>query len=393
LLAVGDIYSPTLGRFTESGEPVAVVTLPASSHEYGNIYFDHEMRINRLVEKPQQGQANYVLAGIFVLPHEFLRRLEKADQDILECFQDYIAQGQFHAQLWEKGWLDMVHPWHILEANKMILNQWATASIDTSAQLRGNVRIEGAVRIEGNVVIESGSVLKGPCLIGKGSYIGNNVLIRNHSVVGPKSLVGYGCELKNCIAFGGNDIGRLSFLGDSVLGVIVSAILYRLYPQSEEGALTRMRAQVVKKDTLAQIARRLQLGNYLNLGGSAGKGGGTNNDSILADALESLIGAVYLDAGLEQAQNCVEEIFEQELSAIDLRRTAKDPKTELQELLQSRGMLLPKYKVESISGSSHEPDFVVSCYVEANHLVQTGTGSSRKSAEQAAAKKLLLILR
>ena len=85
---------------------------------------------------------------------------------------------------------------------------------------------------------------------------------------------------------------RLEFLGDSVLGVIVSAILYRLYPQSEEGALTRMRAQVVKKDTLAQIARRLQLGNYLNLGGSAGKGGGTNNDSILADALESLIGAV-----------------------------------------------------------------------------------------------------
>ncbi|MDP7156639.1 MAG: GlmU protein, partial [SAR324 cluster bacterium] len=167
---------------------------------------------------PQQGQANYVLAGIFVLPHEFLRRLEKADQDILECFQDHIAQGQFHAQLWEKGWMDMVHPWHILEANKMILNQWATASIDTSAQLRGNVRIEGAVRIEGNVVIESGSVLKGPCLIGKGSYIGNNVLIRNHSVVGPKSLVGYGCELKNCIAFGGNDIGRLSFLGDSVLG-------------------------------------------------------------------------------------------------------------------------------------------------------------------------------
>ncbi|MBQ31582.1 MAG: GlmU protein [Deltaproteobacteria bacterium] len=218
LLAVGDIYSPTLGRFTEFGEPVAVVTLPASSHEYGNIYFDHEMRINRLVEKPQQGQANYVLAGIFVLPHEFLRRLEKADQDILECFQDHIAQGQFHAQLWEKGWMDMVHPWHILEANKMILNQWATASIDTSAQLRGNVRIEGAVRIEGNVVIESGSVLKGPCLIGKGSYIGNNVLIRNHSVVGPKSLVGYGCELKNCIAFGGNDIGRLSFLGDSVLG-------------------------------------------------------------------------------------------------------------------------------------------------------------------------------
>lgn len=186
---------------------------------------------------------------------------------------------------------------------------------------------------------------------------------------------------------------RLEFLGDSVLGVIVSAILYRLYSDSEEGELTRMRAQVVKKDTLAQIARRLQLGDYLKLGGSAAKGGGTENDSILADALESLIGAVYLDAGLEQAQITVEAVFEEEFNAIDPGRTAKDPKTELQELLQSKGLLLPKYKVESISGSSHEPDFVVSCYVEDNHLVQTGTGSSRKSAEQAAAKKLLLILR
>ena len=218
MLAVGDVYSPTLGRFTEFGEPVAVVTLPVSSHEYGNVYFDHEMRIGRLVEKPQQGQANYVLAGVFVLPHDFLERLEKADQDILECFQKHIATGQFHAQLWEKDWMDMVHPWHILEANKMILGQWTAASIDTSAQLRGNVRIEGAVRVEENVIIESGSVLKGPCLIGKDSYVGNNVLIRNSSVVGPKSVVGYGCELKNCIMFGGNDIGRLSFLGDSVLG-------------------------------------------------------------------------------------------------------------------------------------------------------------------------------
>ena len=186
---------------------------------------------------------------------------------------------------------------------------------------------------------------------------------------------------------------RLEFLGDSVLGVIVSAILYRLYSDSEEGELTRMRAQVVKKYTLAQIARRLQLGDHQKLGASAAKGGGTENDSILADALESLIGAVYLDAGLEQAQITVEAVFEEEFNAIDPGRTAKDPKTELQELLQSKGLLLPKYKVESISGSSHEPDFVVSCYVEDNHLVQTGTGSSRKSAEQAAAKKLLLILR
>ena len=140
------------------------------------------------------------------------------------------------------------------------------------------------------------------------------------------------------------------------------------------------------------MARQHQLGNYLKLGGSAGKGGGRGNDSILADALESLIAAVYLDAGFEQARRSVEKIFEEELNAIDPGHAAKDPKTELQELLQSQGMLLPKYKVESISGSSHEPDFVVSCSVEHDLLVQTGTGSSRKHAEQAAAKKCLLIL-
>ena len=179
---------------------------------------------------------------------------------------------------------------------------------------------------------------------------------------------------------------RLEFLGDSVLGIIVSAVLYRLYTESEEGELTRMRAQVVKKDTLAQIARRLQLGSYLKLGGA-------DIDSILADALEALNGAVYLDAGLEQAQISVAEIFKEELDAIDPGCMAKDPKTELQELLQSKGMLLPKYIVESMSGSSHEPNFVVSCHVEDDQLVKSGTGPSRKSAEQAAARKLLRILR
>ncbi len=194
-------------------------------------------------------------------------------------------------------------------------------------------------------------------------------------------------------SFGASNNERLEFLGDSVLGVIVSTILYRLYKESEEGELTRMRARLVKKDTLAQVARRLRLGNHLKLGGSAAKVVHTGNDSILADALESLIGAVYLDAGLEQAQISVEKIFEEELSEINPRCTVKDPKTELQELLQSKGSVLPKYKVESVSGSSHEPDFVVSCSVDGDQLVQIGTGSSRKNAEQEAARKLLLVLR
>ena len=185
---------------------------------------------------------------------------------------------------------------------------------------------------------------------------------------------------------------RLEFLGDSVLGVIVSAILYRLYPDSGEGELTRMRAQVVKNETLAQIARRLQLGSHLKLGGSAVKGV-ADNKFVLADALESLIGAVYLDAGLEQAQMTVAKIFEPELNAVDPGPAAKDPKTKLQELLQSKGMSLPKYKVESISGSPPNETFLVGCCVEDDQLVQYGTGPTRSSAEQAAAQKLLSILR
>ena len=117
------------------------------------------------------------------------------------------------------------------------------------------------------------------------------------------------------------------------------------------------------------------------------------SDKITGDCLEALIGAIYLEAGLEQAQLSIEKIFLEELSVINPQNATKDPKTELQELLQSKGMLLPKYKVEKISGSSHEPEFLVSCSVEDSQLVQMGMGSTRKNAEQVAAKKLLLVLR
>ena len=224
LLVYGDVltddnpYLSILQTYTETDKEVAMVALPESSKEFGNVYLDHEMKISRLIEKPSGEQANYVFAGMFVLFPNIFELLEMFNNDISRCYEHIIGSSGLQACLWEKGWIDMIHPWHILVANQMLMNSWETAKIDNSAKLLGHVHLEGAVRIGPNVTVESGTVLKGPCYIGENSYIGNNSLIRNFSAIGPNSTVGYGSELKNCVLFGGNDIGRLSFVGDSVLG-------------------------------------------------------------------------------------------------------------------------------------------------------------------------------
>ena len=224
LLVYGDVltddnpYLSILQTYTETDKEVAMVALPESSKEFGNVYLDHEMKISRLIEKPSGDQANYVFAGMFVLFPNIFELLEMFNNDISRCYEHIIGTGGLQACLWEKGWIDMIHPWHILVANQMLMNSWETANIDNSAKLLGHVHLEGAVRIGPNVTVESGTVLKGPCYIGENSYIGNNSLIRNYSAIGPNSTVGYGSELKNCVLFGSNDIGRLSFVGDSVIG-------------------------------------------------------------------------------------------------------------------------------------------------------------------------------
>ena len=197
---------------------VALVTLPESSKEFGNVYLDHEMKISRLVEKPQANQSNYVFAGMFVLFPKIFELLAEKQNDVSRCYEQMVESNKLQACLWEKGWIDMIHPWHILDANKMIMSSWQTAEIDSTVKLLGHVHFEGAVRIGPGVTIESGTVLKGPCYIGSNSYVGNNSLIRNFSAIGPDSIVGYGSELKNCVLFGNNDVGRLSFVGDSVFG-------------------------------------------------------------------------------------------------------------------------------------------------------------------------------
>ena len=224
LLVYGDVmtdYNPFLSilqTYSETDREVALIALPESSKEFGNVYLDHEMKISRLVEKPQANQANYVFAGMFVLFPKIFERLAENQNDIFRSYEQLIASSGLQACLWEKGWIDMIHPWHILDANRMLMSSWQTAEIDSTVKLLGHVHLEGAVRIGPDVTIESGTVLKGPCYIGANSYVGNNSLIRNFSAIGPNSMVGYGSELKNCVLFGNNDVGRLSFVGDSVLG-------------------------------------------------------------------------------------------------------------------------------------------------------------------------------
>ncbi|MEN6585673.1 MAG: ribonuclease III [Sulfuricella sp.] len=178
---------------------------------------------------------------------------------------------------------------------------------------------------------------------------------------------------------------RLEFLGDSVLNCAIAARLYQAYPRLPEGDLSRMRAALVKEQTLAEVAFRLKLGEILMLGEGELKSGGFRRPSILADALEAIIGAVYLDAGFVAAERMILALYEPLLQDLDPKTIAKDPKTQLQEYLQSRKLALPQYEVLAIRGEAHEQEFEVECIIPGLNIRSLGEGHSRRSAEQNAA--------
>jgi len=182
---------------------------------------------------------------------------------------------------------------------------------------------------------------------------------------------------------------RLEFLGDSVLGYVISSELFRRFPQAREGALTRGRAVLVKGDTLAELALDLQLGDYLQLGPGELKSGGFRRKSILADAMEAIIGAIYLDGGLDAAKQHILNIYADKLQDLSLEDVGKDPKTQLQEQLQADKKPLPVYEVFATTGSDHEQVFEVICKVAGLPKPIMGSGRSRRKAEQDAAKKVL----
>ena len=184
---------------------------------------------------------------------------------------------------------------------------------------------------------------------------------------------------------------RLEFLGDAVLGYIVAEWLFEQFPKATEGQLSRLRASLVKRATLAEIARQLNLGDYLLLGSGELKSGGFRRDSILADAMEAILGAIVLDSGngLEQCCACIHRLLASKVGELSPGEELKDPKTRLQELLQSRKLDLPAYDVVEVTGKAHHQRFAVECRVDAMQQCVRGEGSSRRRAEQAAAEAML----
>lgn len=190
-------------------------------------------------------------------------------------------------------------------------------------------------------------------------------------------------------SLGTKNYERLEFLGDSVLGFTISAYLYERFPDLSEGELTRLRASLVRKESLAKLARQLELGRYLKLGIGELKSGGFDRDSILADTMEALFGAVYIDGGIEAANRVVLALYKSLLQSVDPAAIQKDPKTRLQEYLQKRARPIPEYEVINVSGEAHAQYFRVSCHVDGLEQPIEGEGRSRRAAEQDAASKVL----
>ena len=186
---------------------------------------------------------------------------------------------------------------------------------------------------------------------------------------------------------------RLEFLGDALLNLIVAEQLYLRWPKADEGAMTRARAELVRESALAAVARNLDLGSRLILGPGELKTGGHRRDSILADALEAVIAALYLDGGFDACRNTVLPWFEPLLSALPpLNQVGKDAKTRLQEWLQARQLPLPAYTLLEESGDDHDKRFRVGCTLAEPPVTSDGVGTSRRAAEQAAAEAALVQL-
>jgi ribonuclease III len=180
---------------------------------------------------------------------------------------------------------------------------------------------------------------------------------------------------------------RLEFLGDSVLSFLIANELYKRFPRIDEGDLSRLRAQLVKESSLSTIATSMGLGDFIRLGEGELKSAGWRRPSILADTFESIIGAIYLDGGIEPAHTFILRFFETQLNEMDPKLIQKDPKTLLQELLQSKKSDLPIYTVVSIEGEAHSQTFTIECSIKKSNIKTQGVGNSRRIAEQEAASK------
>ena len=197
--------------------------------------------------------------------------------------------------------------------------------------------------------------------------------------------------LTHC-SFGAVNNERLEFLGDGALNFVIASALFERFPEAPEGSLSRLRASLVKGDTLAEIAADLKLGDHLRLGSGELKSGGFRRASILADALEAIFGAVYLDGGFDAARELILALYRDRLRAVNADGELKDPKTRLQEWLQGRRLELPSYEVIEVTGAAHDQTFHVRCSVNELPAPTEGRAGSRRRAEQQAAEKALSLL-
>lgn len=187
----------------------------------------------------------------------------------------------------------------------------------------------------------------------------------------------------------GTNNERLEFLGDSVLQVTISEVVFRARAGADEGQLSRLRSRLVKDSTLAEIAAELDIGRYVVLGPGEKKSGGHRRASILADTLEAIFGAVFLDRGIEAASRVIYKAYGERLENIPDEADLRDPKSRLQELLQSRGLRLPEYRLDETLGKAHRQTFAVSCVVAELEHTTSGQGTTRRDAEQNAARSML----
>jgi len=191
---------------------------------------------------------------------------------------------------------------------------------------------------------------------------------------------------------GKNNNERFEFLGDSVLGYVIAEELFVKYPNDNEGKLSRYRSTLVRGETLAEIAMKFKIGDFLLLGGGELKSGGFRRASILSDALEAIIGAIVLDSDINTAKNCVLSWFKDRIAIVD-QEILKDPKSRLQEYLQSKKIALPHYEICLVEGKEHNQTFHINCLIKALDIVASAKGSSRRNAEQQAAVNALEMLK
>lgn len=219
-LMAGNPFKVLINAFTRGNSPcMATISHPLSDGAYGNIYLGHDMKISKFVEKPEGKRlSNYIFGGSFILSKSCFDFLKANQFSMVAYYSHLIKNKEMEAFIWEDSWIDISRPWHILAANRMMMEPWTQSVVPNSVHLDANVTIKGTVQFGENVYVSSGSTIIGPCYIGDNTYIGNSALIRKNSSIGPNCKIGYGSEVKNAVLFGNTAVGRISFIGDSVLG-------------------------------------------------------------------------------------------------------------------------------------------------------------------------------